>query len=40
MAIKAIKLKESERPHRTALYEVAGSREITAEQRRLLKITI
>ena len=33
MAIRAIKLKESDRPHRTALYEVTGSREITAEEK-------
>lgn len=33
MAIRAIKLKESDRPRRTALYEVTGSRVITAEEK-------
>lgn len=32
MAIKAVKLKESDIPHKTALYEVASSREITAKE--------
>lgn len=32
MAIKAIKLKDSDIPHKTALYEVDSSREITAKE--------
>lgn len=40
MAIRAIKLKESDRPHRTALYEVTGSREITAEENFSIKVEI